>query len=182
MQGHCGNQLCHHIRLRVAEIQRTAHITNCATGCHSTEGSDLRHMVGTVLLHNILNDLTTALLAEVRIEVGHADTLGVEEALKNQRVFHGIHFRDMHTVCHNGSRTGATARAHRNPLFFCVANKIPDNEIVIYISHPADNANLIFQPIHIFRRCVGITLPEAIHTELAEILFIGITFGHRERG
>ena len=138
-------------------------------------------MVGTIFAHDILNDLATALLAEVRIEVGHTDTLGVQESLKDQRVLHGVDFRNVHTIGHNRSRTGATAGTHRNSGFLGIADKVPDNEIVVHIAHTADDADLIFKSLHIAFRCLRITLPEAVHTELAEIFFIGIAFRHRER-
>ena len=86
----------------------------------------------------------------------------------------------MHTVGRYGGRTGATARAHRDSLLLGIVNEIPDYEIVVHIAHTADDTDLILQPVKIFLRLVGIPLPEAIHTELAEVFLIGIALRHRE--
>ena len=85
LQRHMGtgrDQLCHHVRFGKGEIQCTAHVTDGAPGGHGTEGNDLGHPVRAVLSVDIVNDLAPALLAEIRIEIGHTHPLGVQEALK----------------------------------------------------------------------------------------------------
>ena len=181
MQGG-GHQLGHHIGFGIGEIQRTAHIPDGATGCHGAKGGDLRHMVGTVFAHHILNHLAPAFLAEVGIEVGHADAFRVQKPLEDQRILHGIHFCDMHAVGHDGCCTRATARTDRDPLFLGIADEIPYDEVVVYITHPADDTDLVFQPLHIAFRRVGVPLPEAVITQLAEVFLIGVALRHRERG
>ena len=177
-----GHQLGHHIGFSIRKVQRTANIPDSATGCHCAKSSDLRHSIRTILTHHIVNDFATAFLAEVRIEVGHTDTLGVQESLENQCVLHGIYFRNVHTVRHNGSRAGATARSNGNAGFLGIADKVPNDEVVVHIPHSTDNADLILQPLHIVGRRIGIAFPEAIHTQLAEIFFIGVALRYRERG
>ena len=105
MQRHGRHQLCNHIGFCIAEIHSPTHITDRTTGSHRTEGGNLGNVVLAVLAHDIVDNFAPTLLAEVSIEVGHADTLRIQESLENQRVFHGVHFRDVHTVCHNGSST-----------------------------------------------------------------------------
>ena len=182
MQRHGRHQLCHHIGFGIAEIQSPAHIPDGTPGSHGAKSGNLCHMISTVLFHNIFNDFSPALLTEIRIKVGHTDTLWIQKALKDQRVFHGIYFRNMHTIGNDGSRTRASAGANRNSGFFGIADKIPDDEIVIHISHPTDDTDLIFQPFLILRRCIRITFPEAIRAELAEICFVGIALRHRKSG
>ena len=138
-------------------------------------------MILAVFAHNILNDFTTALLTEVRIKVRHADSLRVQESLENQRILHGIHFGNMHTICHNGRCTGSTAGSNRNTGFLGISNKIPNDEVVVYIPHTADNINFILQPLQIRCRRIGIALLKAFVAQLTEIFLIVIAFGHRER-
>ena len=70
--GRAGNQLRHHVRLRVAEIQRPAHVPDDAPGSHGAEGGNLRHVIGAVLAHDVLDHLRAALLAKIRIKIRHA--------------------------------------------------------------------------------------------------------------
>ena len=140
----CGrHQLCHRIGLRIGEVQHSAHIADGTTGSHRTEGGDLCHMVSAVFAHHIVDHFTTAFLAKVRIKVGHTDTLGVQKTLEDQRVLHRIHFGDVHTVRHDGSSAGATTGTYGDAGFLGIANKIPDDEIVVHIAHPADDTDLI---------------------------------------
>ena len=174
------NLLCHHIRLSIGEIHGSAHIPDSTPGCHGAEGGNLGHMVRTVFFHDIGDDLAPALLAEVRIKVRHTHPFRVQKPLENQAVLHGIHFRNVQAVGNDGSGTGATARPHRNPRFLGIADKIPDNQVIVYIPHPADNANFIFQPLTVFRRRILIPLGKAVLAQLPEKFLIGIPLRNRE--
>ena len=181
MQGHGRHQFCHHVSFRIAEIQSTTHIPDSASGSHSTKSSNLGNAIFTIFSGYVVNNFPSALLAEVSIKVGHAHPFRIQKALKNQGVLHGIHFCNMHTVRHNGCRAGSSARSYRNAHFLGIANKVPNNEVIVHIPHTAYDINLIFQAIHIFLRRITISLLKAFITELSEILLIGITFRHRER-
>ena len=185
LQGDVGgarHQLGNDVRLRVGKVQRPAHVPDRATGRHGAEGGNLGHMVGAVLAHDVVNDLLTALLTEIRIEIRHTHPFRVQKTLKNQGVFHGIHFGDVHTVGRDGACAGAAPRADGNPLLLGVADKIPDDEVVVYITHAADNADLVFQPVGVFLGLVGIPLPEAVIAKLPEIALVGVPLRHREGG
>ncbi len=53
---------------------------------HGAEGDDLADLVPPVLLGNVLDHLLAAVLAEVHVDIGHGDPLGVEEAFEKQVV------------------------------------------------------------------------------------------------
>ena len=86
----------------------------------------------------------------------------------------------MHTVGRDGSGTGATAWADRDPLLLGIADKIPDNQVVVDITHGADDADLILQAVFIFLGLPGIPLLKALIAKLPEIALVGIARGHRE--
>ena len=177
-----GHSLGHHIGLGIAKIQSSAHIPDGTAGSHGAEGSDLGHMVGTVLFHDIVNNFAPAFLAEVRIEIGHANPLGIQKSLKNEGIFHGVNFRDVHTVGNDGSSTGATARTYGNARFLGITDEIPDDEIIIHIPHAANNIDLIFQTVNVCLGRILIALLKALIAELAEVFLVGIALRHRERG
>jgi hypothetical protein len=58
------------------------------------EGDDLGHLLAAVFLRDVLDDLAAAVRAEVDVDVGHADALGVEEALEQQAVLERVDVGD----------------------------------------------------------------------------------------
>ena len=86
----------------------------------------------------------------------------------------------MHTVGRDGACAGAAPRADRDALLLGVADEVPDDEVVVYITHAADDTDLVFQSVSIFPGLVGVALPEAVIAELSEIALVGVAFRHRE--
>ena len=173
-------QLGHHVGLGKGKIQNPAHVPDGTPRGHGAEGHDLGHMVCAVLSIYVVNNLAPAFLAEIRIEIRHADPLRVQEAFKNQAVFHGVHFGDVDAVGHNGTGTGTTARAHRDPRLLGVVNEIPDDEVIVHIAHGADDTDLILHPLSVFPGGLGVPLPEALVAEFPEVFFIGVSLRHRK--
>lgn len=63
------------------------------------ERDDLRHVVGTVFFRDILNDLLSALVAEIDVEVRHTDALRIQKALEQQVIPQRVNARDADAVC-----------------------------------------------------------------------------------
>ena len=182
VERHGGHQLGHHIRLRVGEVQRPANVPDGAPGGHGAEGDDLGDVIRAVFLHDVFHDLAPTLRAEIRIKIRHTHPFRVEKPLENEVILHGVDFRDVHTVCHNGSRTGTASRPHGNAVDLGVVDKVPDDEIVVYITHTADDADLIFQPLPVCFGRVRIPLGKALSAQLTEIFLVRIALRHRVRG
>ena len=180
--GRSGHQLGNRIGFRVGKIQRPAHVPDGAPGRHGAEGGNLGHMVGAILAHDVLDDLRAALLTEIRVEIRHTHPFRVQKPLENQGIFHGVHFGDVHTVGRDGACAGAAPRANGNPLLLGVADEVPDDEVVVYITHAADDTDLVFQSVSIFLGFVWVTLPEAVITKLPEVALVGVPFRHRKGG
>ena len=90
----------------------------------------LCHMVSTVFAVDVINDFLSAFVAEIHIEVRHADTLRVQKAFKDQIIADGVDIRDAHTVSRNAACAGAAARAHRDALTLGVVDVVPHDEVV----------------------------------------------------
>ena len=61
---------------------------------HGAEGDDLRDVLAPVLLGDVIDDLAAAVHAEVDVDVGHGDALGIQEALEEQLVLQRIDVGD----------------------------------------------------------------------------------------
>jgi len=48
------------------------------------EGNDLRDLVAPVFLLHVANDFVAPVLAEIDVEIGHRNALGIEKALEQK--------------------------------------------------------------------------------------------------
>ncbi len=113
--------------LAVGNFEGAADVLDGGLGGHGVEGDDLRDLVGAVLAFDVLDDLTTAVHAEVDVDIGHGDALGVEEALEEELVLERVDVGDLHDVGDEGASGGATAGAYGDVLFAGVFDKVPDD-------------------------------------------------------
>ena len=93
-----GDQLGEPVHLAEAHLQHPADVLDRRARAERVEGDDLRHLLAAVLLGDVLDDLAAAVHAEVDVDVGQADPLGVQEALEQQAVLQGIDVGDAHRV------------------------------------------------------------------------------------
>src|SRR5208283_5572903 len=122
-------------------------ILNRRLGRHGSEGDDLRDLVAAVLLRHVINDLAATVHTEVNINVGQADALRIQEALKQQLVLQRVNIGDAKCVGHQRSCSRSTARAHRNVSLFRIADEIPNDEKVSGILHLPNDLDLARQSL-----------------------------------
>ena len=164
--GHLLGDLVHPV---VGHVQHPAHVPDAAPGGHGAEGDDLGHVVGAVLVLDVLDDLAPAADAEVHVDVGHGDPLRVQETLEHQAVFHGVDLGDGHAVGHHGPGGGAPARPHGDVVAFGVADEVGDDEEVVHEAHLPDDAHLVLQPLHVLPGAVRVATGEALAAKLLKI-------------
>ena len=97
---------------------------------HRPEGDDLRDVLAAVLPRDVLDHLAAAPLAEVDVDIGQRDALGVQEALEDQVEVDRIDVGDPQAVGDQAAGGGAAARADRNALLARVADEVPDDQEV----------------------------------------------------
>ena len=146
-----GDQLCHPIAQAIGQRHCPARVPDCRPGFHGIKSNDLCHPVTAVFFDHIVNDPLPALDAEINIKVRHADTLRIQEALKQQVVAHGINAGDANAVSAETAGTRASSRANRHPNLSGVADKIPHDQKIIHIAHLLDDTQLILHPFPDFR-------------------------------
>ena len=130
-------------------------------------------MVGAVFFRDILDDLLSALVAEIDIEVRHADALRVQKALEQQIIPQWINARDADAVCGEAAHAGASARADRDTHAFRLTDEIVHDEIVVYITHRIDRRNFIFKAVYdLFFRVFAVVFVQTRVTHAAEIFAV----------
>ena len=132
-------------RVRIAE--HSCRVTHRIACLDRAEGDDLGDAIATVLLRRITNHLVAVSRVEVHVDVGHADSARVQEALEQQVVLDRIEVRDSEAVRDRTTRSRSTTRADPNVVFLGIANEVPHDQEVRRESHVADHLQLIRQPV-----------------------------------
>ena len=171
-----GHLLGDDIHISIGHTQHTTHITDHTTGRHGTKGDDLRHMIIAVLAADIIHHLAAASIAEVHINIRHADTLRIQEALEIQAVFHGIHIRDVQAVGHDAARSAAAPGTHGDTAAFCIAHEVRHNEEIIGEAHLLDHVDLIVHLLAVFRCSFTVAGRIALCAQLAQVRCRVISF------
>ena len=140
-----GHGLGHRVGVLIAHAQHPAHVADDGLGRHGAEGDDLAHMIGAVLAGHIIDDLLTALVAEVHVDVGHGHALRVQEALEQQLILQRVQHGDAQGIRHDGACAAAAPWADHDALLLGVMDEIPHNKEVIHIAHAGNHAQLVVQ-------------------------------------
>ena len=112
-------------------------------------------MVRAVFTDHIFQHLAPPAVTEVRINIGHADALRIQEPFKEQVKIQRVNVCDVQQISHDGTGCAAPARAHRNGIraavFIFVAaavvDKIPHDQEIRRIAHLLNDAQLVFQAL-----------------------------------
>ena len=83
-------------------------------------------MLRSVLSCDVGDELVTAVVLEVQVDVGHFVALNVEEALKDQAVFQRVDVRDSETVEDNAAR-GASPHPEQDPVLSGIGADVHDD-------------------------------------------------------
>ena len=137
---------------------------------HGSEGYYLRNPALSVLSGNVVDYLLSALIAEVHINIGHADPFRIEETLKNQVIPDRVDVRNFKAVCHYGAGSRASSRSHHNAVCLCVIYEIPYNQEIFHISHGFYGAQLVVQSfVKLLGRVFPVPFAKSCLAELSEI-------------
>ena len=164
--------LCHRVHALVGQPHHPPDVPDGVAGGHGAEGDDLSHMVGAVLAVDIVDDLLPALVAEVDVEVGHADPLGVQKPLEDQLVADGVDVGDADAVGRDAARARPAPGAHRDVPAFGVVDIVVNDEVVVGVPHALDDPDLVPQPLFVGLGDVGAVA--ALQPLPAELLKVGL--------
>ena len=91
-----GDQLGEAVDFGEVHVEDAADVLDGGARAQGAEGDDLRDLLAAVLLGDVLDDFAAAARAEIDVDIGHADALGIEEALEEQAVLQRIDVGDAH--------------------------------------------------------------------------------------
>ena len=168
-----GNRLGDRVHLGIRIAQHAADVAHDGAGAHRSEGDDLADMIRAVAAGDVVDDLLTALVAEIHVDIRHGDALRVEKALEQQAVLQRIELGDIHAVGDDGACAGAAPRADDDPLTAGVVDEIPHDQEVIDIAHFGNHADFVFHAVARLLRDGLIALGQTLFAQAAEHLLAG---------
>ena len=172
LQGHprtTGHHLGDLIHIPEGHIRDPAHVPDHRPGRQGTEGNNLGHLVFPVFPGQVIDDFPPSPVTDIRINIRHGHTLGVQEPFKEEVKPERIDFRNVEQVRHDGAGSAATARSDRDTVGFRIMDEIHDDEEIIGKSHVLNDAQFIVQPLLFLPRGVGIPLRQGGLAEFPEI-------------
>ncbi len=137
----------HAIRVAVAPALHAGHVAHHGLRAKRAEGDDLRNRALAVLLAHVVDYFAAPVHAEVHVDIGRADALGIEEALEEQLELDRIDVRDPHRVGDHRAGRRAAPRTHGNAMLFRPMDEIPNDEEVIGEALFLEDADLEFEAL-----------------------------------
>ena len=98
-EGDVWNELGQTVGVAQRQFHHPCRIADGGLGRHGAVRDDLGHLVGAVLVDDVIDDLAPTLVVEVDVDVGQAHAVRVEEPLKQQVVLDRVDVGDPHAVC-----------------------------------------------------------------------------------
>ena len=189
-----GDHLGDAVDLGQGHLEDAADVADGPPGGHGPEGDDLADVLLAVLLGHVLDHLLPAAAAEVHVDVGQADALGIEEALEEQVVLDRVDLGDLEGVGQEAPGGRTAARADRDALLAGGLEQVPDDEEVALEVHLLDELDLALEPLLVLAQTVrgrpvdhvglppGHPGPEALPGHLLEIIAERFACGRGEVG
>ena len=76
----------------------------------------MRNLLLSVFFLDVLEYAVAAVIVKVDVDIGHVDSVRVEESLEEEVVLDRVDVGDLQAVCNCGSGCRTTARTNRNAL------------------------------------------------------------------
>ena len=139
------NQLRNPVDLAVRHAEHPPDVADRGARLKRSEGDDLGHPVGAVLVLDVADHLVPPVLAEIDVEVGHRHPVGVQETLEEEPETQRVEIGDGQRPGDHRTRAGTAARTHRNPLLLGPLDEVGDDQEVARITHLDDGPELELQ-------------------------------------
>ena len=132
------DQLGQAVAEHVGHVQHPSGVAHHGLGAQRAESGDLAHGGAAVLFLDVVDDPFAVVLAEVDIEVGHGDPLGIQEALEQQVIADRIQVGNAQGVRYQRARAGAPPRPHRHAVVLAPVDEVLHDQEVAGEAHLDD--------------------------------------------
>ena len=168
-----GDQFRDAIHIAERDAQGSTRVANRRARRHRSEGHDLRDVILPVLVGDVADHFVAPLDAEIGVDVGHRDPVGIEEALEDQAELDGVEAGDVQDVRHDRTGCRATPRTDRNVVVACVLDEIPYDQEVRGEAHRANDAEFVVEAFAqgriVFRALLAVAFDQSPLAEFPQV-------------
>src|SRR5690606_26704399 len=116
-----------------------------------------------VLFGHVPDDLRTAAIIEVDVEVGHGNTFRVQETLEDQAVDQRVQVGNTHRVGNHGTCTGTTSGTYTDAVVLGPVDEVGHDQEVAREAHLDDDVQLVVRLFaRSFGNAVGVTVVQPL--------------------
>ena len=166
-----GDGFAEHVALLQRQFLHACHILDAVLGGHGGVGDDVGAVFVPVLVHHPLQHLASSVVVKVGVDIGQRDTVGVEESLKQEVVFHGVQFGDAQAVGHHGACCRTSSGSHPYAQFLaCGVDEVLHDEEISWEAHRLHDVQ--FKPYAVIHLLVQRTAVETRSTLVGQLMQI----------
>ena len=140
-----GDHLGEAVGVGVGEVVDTGDVADDGLGAEGAVGDDVGDAVVAVFLADVVDDLDAAAHAEVDVEVGWGNALGIQEAFEEKFEAERVEVGDAEHVGDETAGARAAAGADGNVLGARPVDEIPDDEEVVHEAGEADDREFVVE-------------------------------------
>src|SRR3989338_4127343 len=137
------DELSYFVAKVVCHTQRPSGVAHRRAGGHRAEGDYLRDMVLAVFVGDVFKHLVPAGVREIKVDIGHADALGVQKTLEKKVVFDGVDVGDAQNIGNDGAGGRTASRSYHDLVFFRPVHEILHDEKVRSKTHFFNDGKLV---------------------------------------
>ena len=141
----------HLVNVAVRHPERPPDVAHGCSGGKRAEGDDLRHVVLPVAPPDVGNHLVPAVVAEININIRHADALGVQEPLKEQVKPQRVDVGNAQRIGNQAARARPSPGTDRNILRPRVVHVVLHDQEVVGVAHLQNDRQLVFHALAVCR-------------------------------
>ena len=158
-----GHQLRHPVYLSIGDLHDASDVPDRRFGPKRPKGDDLAHVVVPIFLDDVVDHLSATVHAEIHIDIGHADPLGIQKPLEEEVIVEGIDVRDAQGISHEAAGRRSSTGPHGDATGPGKLNDVPDDQEIARVPHGGDDQQFFPQPLPVgFGRLTAGDVPQTV--------------------
>ena len=138
------------VDVRIRHSHGAPDILDGLLGFHAAKSDDLRNVLHAIFINHVLDQPVAPFVGNVGIDVGHGNSLGIEEPFEDQAKPDRIQLGDLHGIGHQRPGRRAAPRPDGDAVGFAGADHVRDNQKVPGKFHLLDDSQFVTQTILVF--------------------------------
>src|SRR5207302_10833461 len=108
---------------------------------------DLRHVILTIFLPDVVDDAISVTVVEVDVDIGHRDAFPIEKTLEDQPMLDRVERGDTERVRDDAARRRTTSGTDGHTILSSEVDEVTDDQEVGRVAHRLDDADLHLETV-----------------------------------